>query len=159
MGIRRDAALERRNKMKVKFKNLLMGYTGKADDSVIYYSPKLGQYIIRRAPKSRLNSGNRTFAEAQKRIFALNPSLAFREDIKRYLRLYNSLPANRDKAILSWNYLYSKMMWNMHHIYKVDLTSISREDLASLPCRTIATAVEAGLLPKVKGYLELEAEI
>jgi len=145
--------------MKVKFKNLLLGYTGKADDSVIYFSPKLGQYIIRRAPQSRDHAGKQRFAEIQKRIFALNPSPAYQADLKSYLLKYNALPATQGKAILSWNYLYSKLMWNMHHVCKVDLASITREDLPELPCHTIAAAVEAGLLPKVKGYLELDAEI
>jgi hypothetical protein len=145
--------------MKVKFKNLLMGYTGKADDSVIYFSPKLGRYIIRRAPKYVEGEHHRRFSRIQKAIFAIEPSAAFKQDMKDYLLLYNGLKAQRNHPIQSWNMLYSKMMWSMHHIYQVDLSSIKREDLPDLPCQSVAMAVEAGLLPKVKGYEEFQAEI
>jgi len=145
--------------MKVKFKNLLMGYTGKADDSVIYFSTKLGRYIIRRAPKYVEGEHHRRFAQIQKAIFAIAPSAAFKQDLKDYLVLYNGLRSQRNAPIQSWNMLYSKMMWNMHHIYKVDLSSIRREDLPDLPCQSVARAVEAGLLPKVKGYEAFQSEI
>jgi len=145
--------------MQVRFKNLLMGYTGKADDSVIYFSPKYGKYLIRRAPIRLVNRQNQRFGMIQKRIFGLMPAEGFVRDIRGYLVKYNALAANRDKSILSWNYLYSKLMWNMQHIYKVDLAEITLDDLAELPCRSIAVAVEAGLLPRVKGYEAYQAEM
>ncbi|MCB5253215.1 MAG: hypothetical protein RBR69_09510 [Candidatus Cloacimonadaceae bacterium] len=145
--------------MQVKFKNLIMGYTGKADGSVIYFSPKLQKFLLRRAPHGKRHSGQSRFAEIQKRIFSLQPSEAFKDDIKTYLPLYNALKANLDKPILSWNYLYSKMMWSMHHICKVDLASIEREDLADLPCQSLAAAINAGLLPKVKGWHSYTGQI
>ncbi|MBM4403167.1 MAG: hypothetical protein FJ042_02085 [Candidatus Cloacimonetes bacterium] len=145
--------------MQVRFKNLLMGYTGKADDSVIYFSPKYGKYLIRRAPIVKETLQNQRFAEIQKRIFGLKPAAAYIEDIRSYLVKYNGLSVNRDKQIVTWNYLYSKLMWAMHRIYKVDLAEIDRADLPDLPCLTIARAVEAGLLPKVKGYEDYRAEM
>jgi hypothetical protein len=145
--------------MKVKFKNLLMGYTGKADESVIYFSPKLGKYIIRTRPKPFTGTNQSSFAQVQKRIFALKPASAFIQDIKAYLPKYNALPANRERTILSWNYLYTKLMWNLHHIYKIDLRTLQRSQLASLPCHNLAAAIEAGLLPKVSGYQEYQGEI
>lgn len=145
--------------MQVKFKNLIMGYTGMADGSVIYYSPKMRRYLLRRAPQGGRHPGQSRFAEIQKRIFGLKPSAAFKEDIKAYLPKYNALKANLEKTILSWNYLYSKMMWSMHHICKVDLVSIEREQLPDLPCHSLAAAIEAGLLPKVQGWEGFTAEI
>ena len=145
--------------MKVKFKNLLMGYTGLADDSVIYFSPKTGKYIIRKRPIITHWEGHNNFAQIQKRIFGLKPSSAFIQDIKAYLPKYNALPAARDKNILSWNYLYSKMMWNMHHIYQIELGTLDRDQLPALPCRTLSSAIEAGLLPKVQGYQDYQAEM
>ena len=145
--------------MVVKFKNLLMGYTGMVDDSVIYFSPKLGKYIIRRAPQSKDHESKRRFAQIQKQIFALKPSDAYKQDIRDYLLKYNALPSNKDRHIFTWNFLYSKMMWNMHHILKIDLTCITREQIAELPCRNIASAIDAGLLPKVKGYMNYTAEM
>lgn len=145
--------------MQVKFKNLIMGYTGKADGSVIYYSPKMRRYLLRRAPQGKRHQGQSRFAEIQKRIFGLKPSQAFKDDLKAYLPGYNALRANLEKNILSWNYMYSKMMWSMHNIYKVDLAGIERGQLAALPCRSLAAAIEAGLLPKVKGWEDFTAEM
>ncbi|MCB5251393.1 MAG: hypothetical protein RBR69_05830 [Candidatus Cloacimonadaceae bacterium] len=145
--------------MQVKFKNLIAGYTGMADGSVIYYSPKMRKYLLRRAPHGGRHQGQSIFAGIQKRIFALAPSAAFKDDIKAYLPKYNALRANLEKNILSWNYLYSKMMWNMHRIYKVDLAGIEREQLADLPCRSLVAAIDAGLLPKVKGWEDYTAEM
>lgn len=136
-----------------------MGYTGKADGSVIYYSHKMRKYLLRRAPHGGRHQGQSRFAEIQKQIFSLKPSDAFKEDAKAYLPLYNALRANLDKPLLSWNYLYSKMMWSMHHICDVDLAVIEREDLAELPCRSLAAAIEAGLLPKMKGWQSFTAEL
>jgi len=136
-----------------------MGYTGMADGSVIYYSPKMRRYLLRRAPHGEIHDGQSRFAQIQKQIFSLEPSLAFKEDIKAYLPKYNALRANLEKPLLSWNYLYSKMMWSMHHIYKVDLASIEREQLPDLPCKSLAAAIDAGLLPKVKGWEGFTAEI
>ncbi len=145
--------------MKVKFKNLLMGYTGVADDSVIYFSPKLGQYIIRRRPKFKEMDHHRRFGEIQKQLFAIDPSAQYRQDIRDYLKLYNALPAKRDKPILTWNALYVKMMWNMHYIMNVDLLTLDRDLALELPCRSISDAVEAGLLPRVKNYEPFSALI
>ncbi|MCB5267999.1 MAG: hypothetical protein LHW46_07830 [Candidatus Cloacimonetes bacterium] len=143
--------------MKVKFKSLLMGYTGVADDSVIYFSPKLRRYIIRKRPRFVERETNRHFGNVSKHIFALEPTEAYKDDLRQYLILYNALPANSDRPIYAWNRIYSKLMWAMNQIYHVDLTSITREDLEDLPCRSVAAAVEAGLLPKVKDYWLLSA--
>ena len=134
-----------------------MGYTGKADDSVIYYSPAYGRYVIRRMAKFRERSNHRSFSHTNKAIFGLKPSPEYRQDIKTYLLGYNKLAANRDKPVVVWTNLFSKLMWNMHHIYKVDLAEITREQVYAdmLPCISIATAVETGLLPYVKGAEQL----
>jgi len=145
--------------MKVKFKNLLMGYTGKADDSVIYYSPRYGRYIVRRAAKYVERENHRSFAAIQKNIFAVKPSAEFKQDVLCYLSGYNKLAANRDKPVVVWTNLYNKLMWSMHHIYKVDLVTLTRQQIYAdnLPCKSIAQAVDAGLLPYVKGAEELQA--
>ncbi|MCK9557357.1 MAG: hypothetical protein PHO85_05450 [Candidatus Cloacimonetes bacterium] len=138
--------------MKVKFKNLLMGYTGMLDDSVVYFSAKRNQYIIRRRPKFKAGKHNRDFTDVQKKIYAIQPSEEYRQDLRAYLGLYNDLPQHRDKPLHAWNLIYVKLMWNMSHILQIDLHSIDREQVLNLPCRTIAAACAAGLLPKVKGY-------
>lgn len=136
-----------------------MGYTGKADDSVIYYSPAYGRYIVRKMAKYSEESNHRSFAQVNRAIFALNPSPEYRSNMQSYLLGYNKLAANKDKPVVVWTNLFSKLMWNMQRIYKVDLAGITRESAyaQSLPCLSIAQAVEAGLLPYVKGAEHLTA--
>ncbi len=102
---------------------------------------------------------HRSFAAIQKNIFAVNPSAEFKQDVLCYLQGYNKLAANRDKPVVVWTNLYNKMMWAMHHIYKVDLATLSRQQIYddNLPCQSIAQAVDAGLLPYVRGAEELLA--
>ncbi|MCB5261069.1 MAG: hypothetical protein PHN71_03055 [Candidatus Cloacimonetes bacterium] len=138
--------------MKVKFTKLLMGYEGKIDDAVMYFSPKRRKYILRKRPKYVEQAQNRSFSQIQKRIFALPIRAEYKQDIRNYLLKYNALPGYSDHPIYAWNLLYSKLMWDIARLYKIDLKSIAVEDLPSLPCITIATAVERGILPKVNGY-------
>ena len=145
--------------MKVKVEPLFPGTSGAYSGMVVYYNPKMRRYQLRRASHGKRHQGQNRFAQIQKQIFSLEPSLAFKEEIKNYLPKYNALKTNLRKTILSWNYLYSKMMWNMHHICKVDLASIEREQILDLPCRSLAAAIDAGLLPKVKGWEGYTAEI
>ena len=145
--------------MKVKVEPLFPGMSGSNNGMVVYYNPKMRRYQLRRAPHGKRHQGQNRFAQIQKQIFSLEPSLAFKKDIKDYLPKYNALKTNLGKTILSWNYLYSKMMWSMHHICKVDLASIGREQIPDLPCRSLAAAIDAGLLPKVKDWEAYTAEL
>ena len=50
--------------------------------------------------------------------------------------------------------LFLKLMWAMAKMRGLDLEFLTRETIESenLPCRSVKDAVEAGLLPMVKGY-------
>lgn len=145
--------------MKVRYNRLVMGYSGSVDDSVFYFSPKRNQYIIRRKPRFTPGEHNENFADVQKRIYGIRPGAEYRQDLRDYLALYNDLPRNRDKPLHAWNLIYTKLMWNMHHILHTDLKSIDREQAMMLPCRRVSEACDAGLLPKVKGYQSFRALI
>ncbi len=147
--------------MKVRFKNLIGGYTGQADDSVIYFHPGLNRYIIRRKANPVLNAGNNRFGAICKRISQLPLSPAYVEDFKVYHRLFNRVPPNRERQLPAWNNLWRKMMWNMQRIYGIELSSISYADITQnqLPCRSVKAAVEAGLLPKVNGWESMDAQM
>ncbi len=145
--------------MKVNFKNMLMGYTGVADDCVFYYSPKYRRYIVRKRPTFEEQEHHRNFGNIQTVIFGLNPSAAYRQDLREYLQLYNQLNGYRESPIHSWNAMYVKMMWNMHYIMAVDLHTIDRELALELPCRSVADAVMAGMLPRVKNFERFTALI
>ena len=139
--------------MKAQFSKALLGYTGRIDaHSTIYFNRRYKRYILRRLFPKKPTTANIRFGNITKHLFALNPSDEYIADLKAYLKLHNQLPNKRDEKIQSWVQLYIKLMWNMHHIYKVDLLSIVDEDFVDLPCRSVACAVEHGLLPKVKDY-------
>jgi hypothetical protein len=141
--------------MKVRFKNMILGYTGTADDSVFYYSPKMNRYIVRRRPKFKESAHHRNFAAIQRQISALNPSEEYRKDMRDYLNFYNRLESTREHPILNWFALFVKLMWGIHIREGVDLRTITREIAEELPCRSVSDAVAAGYLPKVPGYESL----
>lgn len=147
--------------MKVRFKNLIGGYTGQADDSVIYFHPGMNRYIVRRKPVHKINSGNNRFAAICNSLSQLPLSPAYVEDFKLYHKLYNRLPPNRERQLPAWNNLWKKMMWNMQRIYGTELIGITYADIIGnqLPCICVKAAVEAGLLPKVKGWETMVAQM
>ena len=61
-----------------------------------------------------------------------------------------------------WNNLYMQIMYGLKALNPdLDLQTISRAyiELHDLPCRSVARAVDAGLLPPVRGYEELDSEL
>jgi hypothetical protein len=53
------------------------------------------------------------------------------------------------------------MMWSMQRILGVGLLSLTNSQITeqNLPCISVKTAVQAGLLPKVKGWEEMDAQM
>ncbi|MDD2230161.1 MAG: hypothetical protein PHY48_12190 [Candidatus Cloacimonetes bacterium] len=147
--------------MKVHFKNLIGGYTGQADDSVIYYHPGINRYIIRSKGKHKTHAGNMQFKAICDNLKQLQLSQAYVQDFKDYLQLYNHLPSNRDNPLPAWNNLWLKLMWSMQRIMGVQLLSLTNSQIAedTLPCISVKAAVEAGLLPKVKGWEGMVAQM
>jgi len=148
--------------MKVLFKNLIQGYTGKADDCVIYYNRKLNCVIVREKPIYRNHPAHAPFKAVMKNLKKINPCLAYRKDAIGYIELYNKLPANKYRQLVSWSNLFQKIMWMMQRILpEVDLATLTREQIYTeeLPCISIKQAVDAGLIPKVKGYEGLESQL
>jgi hypothetical protein len=141
--------------MKVLFKNLINGYTGCVDDLVMYYNRKLNRVLIRQRPVYRNHPAHAPFKAVMANLKALNPSAAYRADLKAYLILYNQLPQNTFRNAVSWNNLWQKMMWMLARInHAVNLQTISKPEIYTLdlPCISVRRAVEAGLLPRVKNY-------
>jgi hypothetical protein len=92
----------------------------------------------------------------------IRPSAAYKQDFKDYLLAYNDLKEYRHKPVLSWYNLYIRMLFAMQDsIPGVSLLTLSREQIAgdALPCRTVAAAVEAGLLPPVPEYARWDSGI
>jgi hypothetical protein len=147
--------------MKVLFKNLIGGYTGKADDMVIYYDRRLNKVIIRRKAKVHLTQRHNNFGKISKNLKALKPSLGYKDDFKTYTDLFMRLRVNYNQPVSNWYNLFLKMMYKLAELYGTDLLTITREQIETqaLPCISVKTAVEAGLLPAVRDYQRLTSQL
>jgi len=147
--------------MKVTVKEGIKGFSGKLDGAIYYYHPRLKRTLMRRAPQMPIQEKNLEYAAIAKQIKAINPSEAYRSDFKNYLNLLR----DRDDSVRvpSWYCLFVKMLWAMQAKYpeQVNLKTITKTQILEqqLPCLSVKTAVEDGLLTKVPGYQYLNKEI
>ena len=147
--------------MKATVKEGIKGFSGKLDGAIYYYHPRLKRTLMRRAPKMPIQPQNIEYGDISRQIKAINPSEAYRNDFRMYL---NTLMDQDESVRLpSWYSLYVKMMWAMQAKYpaSVDIKTITREQITeqNLPCRSVKTAVEDGLLLVVPGYQYMDREI
>ncbi|MDZ4183147.1 MAG: hypothetical protein U1B83_09740 [Candidatus Cloacimonadaceae bacterium] len=145
--------------MKVKFKHLIMGYTGKCDGLVYYWSPRLNRTLVRRHTPQRITPQNNRFALVGKNLAALGISDAYKWDLRVYVDIYNNRAANRDRQFLNWYNAYTKLMFAQEKAAPgVDLSTITKADIyaSDLPCKSVKTAIEAGFLPEVRDFASLD---
>jgi hypothetical protein len=148
---------------KVKSARMLQGIAGNVDGMIYYVNKRTGLTLARKMFKFKNHPGQPAFRTAQKKIYAIHPSQAYQMNLRDYLALYNGLEANEQKQLTTWSNVYNKLMFAMQKAMpeKVDLKTITRAQIESqnLPCRTLKAAIDAGLLPKVKGYERLTNQI
>jgi hypothetical protein len=149
--------------MKVKYKYNLQGYRGKIDGLIYYIDKHSGRSLARSEFKFKNHPAHTPFREAQQHIYALAPSAEYKLNLYDYCMGYNALPEAEYKKLYSWCHVYNKLMWAMQKAMpdEVDLKTITREQIIaeSLPCKTLKDAIDAGLLPKVKGFERFDALI
>lgn len=149
--------------MKVHLKKGLAGYTGKADGAVYYYHPKLKLCLARNyvVPNNKRNTDRHK--AIMKNLKLLTPSQAYKNNFNDYLLAYNNHKDYRDRPLLSWNNLFLKMLFAMQKALpeSVDLKTLTREQIfeQNLPCKTLKSSIEAGLLPQMKGWENWDKEI
>lgn len=148
--------------MKVNFKHMVQGYTGKADDAVYILDRQTGRIYLRSRPHRKVMAGNLDFAAVMQNMRILHPSAGYKEDMQLYVGLYNALPMNKFNPVKAWNNLFMKLMYGLAEtVTEVNLMTLSRTEIyeRELPCISVEMAVEAGLLPKVKGYQRFSNKI
>jgi hypothetical protein len=154
---------ELEDKMKVKYKQMFKGYSGKADGMIYYFDGKSGTALARRSFTFKDHPGQPAFRSAQSQIYTIQPSQFYINNLKDYLYAYNNLPGNETQPLRTWTNVYNKLMFAMQKALPetVDLANITREQIyaQNLPCKTVKAAVEAGLLPVVKNYEAMTNEI
>ena len=148
--------------MKVGFQYGLAGYTGKLDGLVYYYDKVGGRVYARKWVYPRLTQENVRIGSISDNLFAIQPSEAYKDNLRMYVPRYNTLKVAEHRPVRSWVNIFLKMMYNMaKQMPEVDLRTISREQIYqnNMPCISVKQAVEAGLLPEVKGYERMTAEM
>jgi len=141
--------------MKVAIKNGLPAVTGKYDEVVYYYVPGENKVYARKRVYPELSAQHEKVGSISSRIYGLKPSEGYKLDLGYYLLGYNSLKENRERQLRSWSSLYLRIMYRMAELHpEIDLKQITREEIFAneLPCRSVKTAVLAGLIPEVPGW-------
>lgn len=144
--------------MKAKTKYGLAGYTGNVDDMIFYTLPNSDVLIGRRRPRSFNQSSHHAgYREIAQNIKKIQPSDAFKNDFKVYTSLYKDLPEAK-KSVSGWYNLYISMLWTMQKAGMADLKTLTRQQIYdnNLPCKSVKSAVQAGLLPAVLNYQALD---
>ena len=147
--------------MKRESKHIPADFTGSVDDMIYYRHKANGKIYARKSFTFKDHSGQAPFASAQKAIYALQPSQAYKQNLCDYLIGYNKLKINTGREAITWTNLYNKLMFAMQKKLGIPLTEITRAQIAeqNLPCQSVKAAVEAGLLPKVPDYQRFNKQI
>jgi hypothetical protein len=115
-------------------------------------------YLAKEYTKPRRSGQNERMAAVTRNLWALEPSPGWLYDLDIYRQIHNGNTGENEPQLLSAQGLYIKLMWAMGRKLGLDLATLTRDDIADLPCRTVKSAVEAGLLPRVAGCENLTRE-
>lgn len=147
--------------MKVKVKEGITGFYGELDGAIYYYHPRLRRTLMRRKPQMPSQPQNGRYAVIARQLKSLALSPAYRYDFKIYASQLRDL--GKAPGVPSWYSLFVKMMWAMQKKYpqQVNLETITRADIQAhdLPCRSVSTAVQDGLLEPVANWQLLNKEL
>ena len=142
--------------MEVTFKNLLHAYSGKCDGIVYYYNKRMGKVIARRLPKTKIHTQNLELSTISRNLKTLDLSPGYKSDLKVYTEM-SRLQSGGAQTCYSWSNVFMKLMFALAKAYALDLKTLTRGQIydAMLPCISVKTAVESGLLPPISGYENL----
>ena len=148
--------------MKPKVKMNIPQFDNKDGNYVIYYNSKLDKYIVRRkvVPKQTIN--NKLMKEIFDFAKRIGLSEEYKEDCRKYIHRYNREYHSQGKPMSTWPNVFLKIMRATLKDYPdLDLKKLSKEDIVKqiLPCRSIASAIQAGYLEKVRDWQQLTALI
>lgn len=149
--------------MKVKLEIPVRGLSGNTGGMIYYYDRRSGLTLGRRKFTFKNHPQHPGFRQIQKQIYAIKPSQGYIYNLKDYIYSYNFMPGNELQMMRTWTNLFNRIMYNLAKTLpaQVDLATITRQQIydQSLPCITVKTAVEAGLIPAVDGYERYDKQI
>lgn len=139
--------------MKVKMKNCGPCLKGKLDGLVYYGNKNTNNIYARRYVKPKYTEVNKKLGLATKHLCAMNVPDEFTNELKRYVMLYNANIPEDEKPIRSSHNVFIKLMYAQAKALGIDILDLNWEMVESqdLPCRSVKSAIEAGLLAEVKG--------
>ncbi len=134
-------------------------YSGKMDGLIYYWHPRYKKLLARRLPENpRPSAAKQRFAQVARNLKALQPSAAFQADLLAYLRMLQE--EGYYPKLNSWYLLFTKLMFAFADRYPdIDIGTLTKQEIidGSLSCRSVKSAVEDLLLPRVEGYETLVA--
>lgn len=137
-------------------------YSGKMDGVVFCHYRREGLVLVRKYKYPTLTENNHKLGGITTNLHSIMPSDGFKNDMRTYLGRYNTLRENEGRYVRSWVNMYLKLMREMaRRDSSIDLLTLTREEIYSrnLPCISIKRAVDAGLLPVVYDYANLDREM
>jgi len=141
--------------MKARVKMMLPGFTGNMDDVVVYYNAHLGKYIARKKVTPKFTPENESMQQINAFARRIELSEAYKDDCRRYIKLYNQKNRRHGRAMSTWPNVFMKVMRAFLKEHPdLDLANLSREEIISreLPFKSVADVVRVGYLDKVPGY-------
>ena len=148
--------------MKVYFSAGTGILSGRLKEIVYCHSRKYGYTFVRRRVYPALSNSNANIGDKAHNIWRLKPSEAYRNDCRSYVEKHDAMRKYSRIPLRAWSCLFTKLMYALENANpEVDLRTINRDYIYAhdLPCISIKKAVEAGLLPIVKGYETLDNSI
>lgn len=147
---------------RAKFTNCIGSYSGKMDGVVFCHYRREGLVLVRKYVYPTLTENNRRLGSITANLHNIQPSEGFKNDMRTYLGRYNALRENEGRYVRSWVNMYLKLMREMaRQDNSIDLLTLTREEIYTrdLPCVSVKRAVDAGLLPVVYDYENLDREM
>jgi len=137
-------------------------YSGKLDGVVFCNYRRQGLVLARKYSYPTITENNHKLGSTTANLHTIKPSDGFKNDTRTYLGRFNALRENEGRYVRSWVNLYLKLMRDMaRQDDTIDLQTLTRAEIYArdLPCISIKRAVEAGLLPVVYDYANLDRQI
>ncbi len=149
--------------MKVKLSHGISALSGKKDSVVYCYSKESDAVYSRGYVKPDESVANVSFTAIQKNLWNLHPSEEYKNDLRRYIEVFNRVRPRRLAPMHKWTNLYVLMLFEMQRRMpqQVNLATLTREQIIEqdLPCRSVAAAVQGNLILPVAGWEEMNAQL
>ena len=145
--------------MKVTLNYDQKAYSGKMDGLIYYWHSRYKMLLARRLPENpKLTPAKQRFRAITQNLKIMQPSSAYIIDLQTYLHLLQK--EEYFPKLNSWYPLFTKLMFAFGERHpEFDIGVLTKQVIVdnSLSCRSVKTAVEDLLLPRVKGYESLVA--